>query len=184
MKLSTAKFFLFISILVLLLTSCSSKLKEGYHSFHDKKYSYITDSLLVVNQKNSFRFSFKVGEIDLSGIAVIKTDGSTVRGSIINEFGIKAFDFISSKDNCKLLNVISFMNKWYITKTIADDFQFLWQINNQNSKNYRFIQIDNEWIIEKISCKKIRKQLIINNDCITLKNKKRNIVYTFTKIEK
>lgn len=184
MKISTRTFLLLISFSVVLLSSCTTKLPEGYSSFPDENVHIFADSQLIVNQKNSFRFNLKVEKMDLSGIAIVKTDGSTVRGSVINEFGIKAFDFISTPDNCKLLNVISFMDKWYITKAISDDFQFLWQTKNQNAKKCRFTQNDSELKIEKIKCKKIDKQLIVNDNSFTLINFKRKITYTFKEIVK
>jgi hypothetical protein len=56
---------------------------------------------------------------------VVKYIDNEWRGSLINEFGIKAFDFVAPQGTCKLQNTISFLDKWYIRKTVESDFAFL-----------------------------------------------------------
>jgi hypothetical protein len=45
----------------------------------------------------------------------------------MNEFGIKAFDLVYQKDTrkLKLLNVLSFLNKWYIKRVLRADWKIL-----------------------------------------------------------
>ena len=85
------------------------------------------------------------------------------RGSLINEFGIKAFDFISPQGKCKLQNTISFLDKWYIRKIVEADFVFLlWDAGKQ------------------IKGKSLEQ---FSDGKFILKNEKRNIEYSFNYFE-
>jgi hypothetical protein len=65
--------------------------------------------------------------MELTGILIVKHVDGEWRGSLINEFGIKAFDFIAGKQRCRLLNTVSLLNKWYIRRTIESDLSFLFR---------------------------------------------------------
>jgi hypothetical protein len=87
------------------------------------------------------------------------------RGSLINEFGVKAFDFVALQGKCKLQNTISFLDKWYIRKTVESDFAFLlWDV-----------------AAGKVVKGKCLEQL--PDGGFILKNEKRNIEYSFQLIE-
>lgn len=51
-------------------------------------------------------------------------DGSLV-GTIVNEFGVKAFDFTYTRGKARVLNVMGPLNKWYIRRVLRHDFTFL-----------------------------------------------------------
>jgi hypothetical protein len=74
-----------------------------------------------------YRIHIQSNRMNMTGILIIKPAGDEWRGSMINEFGIKAFDFIVKKQRCKLLNTVSLLNKWYIRKIIANDLSFLFR---------------------------------------------------------
>lgn len=63
----------------------------------------------------------------LSGICIMVNDGGTLRGSIFNEFGISALDFIydEARDRVKLENVMGMMDKWYIRRVLRRDLRAL-----------------------------------------------------------
>jgi hypothetical protein len=107
----------------------------------------------------------KAKQADVSGILVLKHIDDEWRGSLINEFGIKAFDFVAPPRKCKLQNTISFLNKWYIRKTVESDFAFLlWDAaDGKIVKGKSFEQLPDGRFI--------------------LKNEKRNIEYSFQLIE-
>lgn len=94
----------------------------------------------------------------ITGLCYMRCDSLTVKGSVINEFGVKAFDFIFEResDKLKLQNVIGFFNKWYIKRTIKSDWSKLFKQQNKKSKT----------------------RLNVKNDTITLDNTKRKIKYT------
>lgn len=59
---------------------------------------------------------------NISGIALMEqaADGGIV-GTIVNEFGVKVFDFMRTSGKTKLLNVIAPLNKWYIRRILKKD---------------------------------------------------------------
>lgn len=61
----------------------------------------------------------------VSGICVILLEGDTLKGSIFNEFGITAIDFIYhiSKEKVKLISVLPMLNKWYIKRVLKQDLK-------------------------------------------------------------
>lgn len=111
----------------------------------------------------SLLMSFKGHEI--SGICIIKnlTNNNAV-GTIINEFGIKAFDFSYYHGKVKLSNVIKPLNKWYIRKVLKKDFSFI--LENLRSDR-------------DVNTKK-RSITRLHNGEINIINKKYNIQYTLT----
>ena len=70
----------------------------------------------------------------LSGILIIKkTEGGMV-GTLVNEFGIKAFDFklssdikgrLGSRKRVKLVDVVKFMDRWYIRRVLRRDIDYM-----------------------------------------------------------
>lgn len=59
----------------------------------------------------------------VSGVCIMANDGSVIKGSLFNEFGISAIDFTYQPDKkkVKLLSVIKILNKWYIKKVLRKD---------------------------------------------------------------
>jgi hypothetical protein len=82
------------------------------------------------------------------------------RGSLVNEFGVKAFDFIATSGKCRLMNTVAFIDKWYIRRTIENDLSYLlWQSTASGKR------------LEQAS----EENTILYND-------KRNIRYNFHKL--
>lgn len=96
--------------------------------------------------------SFPKGK-SLSGICIIRTDSAGGAMSIINEFGIKAFDatYQAAKDKVKLHNVISPLNKWYIRRTISKDMAYLFNPHKRESRR------------RKLKLKEDGSMILINN---------------------
>ena len=61
----------------------------------------------------------------ISGICMLLRDGCLVKGSLFNEFGISALDFIydTEKDKVKITGAISFIDKWYIKRVLRKDLK-------------------------------------------------------------
>ncbi len=99
----------------------------------------------------------------LTGICVLKKVDGQLIGTIINEFGIKAFDLIVEMNShkVKLKNVISFLDKWYIRRVIKKDLKDL------------FAHIYTHAALSK------NKSISITENSVMLKNSKRDITYTF-----
>lgn len=93
----------------------------------------------------------------------IEEDGSIV-GTVVNEMGVKAFDFTYANGKAKVINVLGPFNKWYIRKVLRKDFSF---ILSNISKNQNVV-----W--------KKRSMTVSPNGDIIIKNDRFNISYTFT----
>lgn len=102
---------------------------------------------------------------DITGFCImnVSADGSVV-GTVVNEVGVKAFDFTYSNGKGKVLNVIGPLNKWYIRKVLSHDFTFI-LTNIWNGKDAK---------------KKKRSMTIQPNGDILVENSRYKISYTFT----
>ena len=80
-----------------------------------------------------------------SGICVVKNIGTQMAGTIVNEFGIRAFDFTMSQDRrrVKLLNVMKPLDKCLIRKAIARDLKRLFNATTTDE----YVSVDGEKII-------------------------------------
>ena len=63
---------------------------------------------------------------DFTGICVMNIlSEKNIIGTIMNEFGVKAFDFTFNDGKTKVFHVIGPLNKWYIRKILRKDFSFI-----------------------------------------------------------
>lgn len=83
-------------------------------------YANDIDSTDVNNQLQRYAFQIETDKAFVSGLLLANESEDVINGSMINEFGVSAIDFTYSKrkQKVKLLNVVSFLNKWfkYMTK--------------------------------------------------------------------
>ena len=90
----------------------------------------------------------------ISGICILLNDGQVIKGSLINEFGLTAIDFIyyPKKEKVKLCSVFGAMDKWYIHRVLRKDLVQLLQclkqgetqyINKRRNITYNFKPVDN-----------------------------------------
>lgn len=113
-----------------------------------------------------YAFSIETPKSALSGVMLTKQKNGYIIGSMVNEFGISAIDFSFDidKDKLKLINVVGFLDKWYIKRTIKEDIKFclhrLYDIPDRNTKHRYQIQQD--------------------GDTLSVSNAKRNLKYTFS----
>ena len=117
-------------------------------------------SPILKAEVNRFRVLITTNQAELTGIMIIKHMEGEWRGSLINEFGMKAFDFTVNNNKCRIKNAVSFMDKWHIRKTIESDLALLF--NNRQKKGKLLEMSENE---------------------IILTNEKRGIKYNFYSIE-
>lgn len=63
----------------------------------------------------------------VSGICVMVNDSGTVKGAIVNEFGITALDFTYNitDDKVRLESVVAMLDKWYIRNVLSKDIREL-----------------------------------------------------------
>jgi len=73
-----------------------------------------------------YNMSISVRSREITGICFISgIPSDTIKGTVVNEFGIKAFDFLFTGGKAKILNVFKPINKWYIKKMLRHDLEFM-----------------------------------------------------------
>src|SRR5574344_93335 len=108
MCLSKMKYLLSNTIFFLLLIFSVSG--QNGHNF-DKIWD---DSTFNPTQVNQYRTLIQTPKYNFSGVTVVVYKDSVLKGSVMNEFGFKSFDFIITQQSCQLLNVITFIDKPFI----------------------------------------------------------------------
>lgn len=117
-------------------------------------------------RKMAFRIEMQKGYV--SGIMICAETEDAINGSLVNEFGISAIDFsyTKKKEKVKLINVGSFLNKWYIKQVLKNDINFaihiLYDIPFKKGNNYEVSR---------------------DGENVTIFNTKRNIKYTFSPLQ-
>lgn len=110
-------------------------------------------------KRSRYAFQIETQKAAVTGIMILKETADEIAGSMVNEFGVSAIDFIynKKKDSIKLLSVVSFLNKWYIKKVLKKDLklsiQLLTDLPGKQPKNYEIDQMDAYLIILNIKRK-------------------------------
>ena len=164
-------------------TFCVSELSDTTQKNNMRSLRHFwIPALRDTTKKNDFRITISTPKANFTGIFIVKQMDDKWKGSIINEFGIKVCDFESNPKKCKLLNVITFLDKGYIKKEIASDIQFILEIDNPNyslrSKATK-CWFDDTFIVNYKNKKELRR---LSNEAIEYENLKRKLTYSFVKI--
>jgi len=174
---------LLICLLLAWMTGCASVTPAVKRTASARSADFVvwTADLRSDEQKNSYRVALQTPDNRITGLCILKKNGDEWRGTLINEMGAKAFDFVVTDEKCELLNVISMMDKWYIKKTVAADLFFLFNIDNPNApfgkKLERFEQNDMQVVNYR------KKQVSIRPDgAIWLINRRHKLQYELRKI--
>ncbi|MDR0206941.1 MAG: hypothetical protein LBI45_06760 [Bacteroidales bacterium] len=169
------------SIFLLFFASCT--LSKPLVSKEKQTPLFWTQELRDDTQRNDFRITISTPTANITGIFMVKKIEGKWKGSIINEFGIKVLDFETTAKKCKLLNVLSFIDKWYIKNTFASDIQFIMEIDNPNfSFGSKAIKSFTNNILT-INYKNKKEFRRFSNEKIEFINLKYSLIYTFTKID-
>ena len=175
------RYLLFGSLFCCLFTACSSS-KKMVAEEKNAAIPFWTSNLMDSAKKNDFRMLFSTPQANITGIWIVKQVNGEWRGTIINEFGLKVLDFVSSSKKCKLVNVIKFLDKWYIKKVIASDIQFIMEIDNPNY--IKGIQANREFVQDTlvVRYKKEKELQRLPDGEIKYYNRKRMLTYSLKKI--
>lgn len=112
-----------------------------------------------------YQLLMKVRGHEITAICVMNvTSDNRIIGTVVNEFGVKSFDFTYADGKAKVLNVIGPLDKWYIRKVLKGDFSFFLS-NYEQGKNV---------------VKKKRKLTAMPNGDIIVTNERYDINYTFS----
>ena len=174
------RYLLFVSLFLTLFAGCSPKVVpvSGFKSDLYFWLPQIRDSI----KNNKYRITINTDKMDISGIWVVKRMDQSWRGTMMNEFGLKMFDFICTAKGCELMNVAALANKWYIKKTIADDVQFILEIDNSIYKKGRTAHRSrNNDTLTIANKNKMLQRFAIGE--MVMYHKQRNLTYSFKKME-
>lgn len=88
--------------------------------------SFIVNNIKLPDSAGSkvkYNATIEMSKGYVSGVCIMANDGSVIKGSLFNEFGISTIDFTYQPDKkkVKLLSVIKILNKWYIKKVLRKD---------------------------------------------------------------
>ena len=153
-----------ISLLLLLSqTPCLSK-------------DFCQDEVMMADSAVTYEYqlTMQVRGHEITGICMMnKSADHSIMGTVISEFGMKAFDFIYDNGKVQLLNIVAFLDKWYIRKVLKKDLAFI------------LSQMDEcgMWNVEggmRNVEKKPRKILFKPNGEVEVINSRYKIYYSFT----
>lgn len=76
-------------------------------------------------QTSKYSLQIESKHINISSICLMQKKDGQIKGCLVNEFGIKAFDFVYNFDNGKfeMLNIISMLDRGIIKRNISADFK-------------------------------------------------------------
>lgn len=105
----------------------------------------------------------------ISGICIMKSLGGEIVGSLVNEFGIRAFDFRYDprREVLKIENPIGFLDRWYIRKGLRSDLRIL------------FRAADGVLPCER-GCRRIER---LDDGSLQLENRRRGLSYRFSPMD-
>lgn len=85
-----------------------------------------TDSL------TSYRLHMQARNANLDGVMAIKLIDGSIKGVVVNDFGIKAFAFSVSpnRKQVNLQDVMPMLNHWYIKRVLKNDLKLLFNATN------------------------------------------------------
>lgn len=120
--------------------------------------------------QKKYTLSVQTKDQEITGVCLVNfsIDKDCV-GTVINEFGVKIFDFKSSRGKVSVLNVISPLNKWYIRKVLHRDLTFI-------AENLNVAKAGGSVTKKKIT-------LLSDSGQIKVDDSRYNIKYTFTPIK-
>lgn len=114
-----------------------------------------------------YNLLLQVRRDEISGICVMKMISATeVIGTVINEFGLTAFDFEYKDGETQLSNLPPILDRWYIRRILKEDLSFFFS-NLSLGQDLR---------------KRSREITFLPDGEIILENHRFKIKYTFTPI--
>lgn len=119
---------------------------------------------LAFNRTYRYAFEMEYKASAITGTFIAKTTDDALYGSVVNDFGISVLDFSYSfsKDKVRMINVVSFLNKWYVKRTIKADLKYCLHV------------------VLNIPLKENGKYIVTNDGpTVTVFNMKRKIKYVF-----
>jgi len=87
--------------------------------------SLIISHLCAAQTTQRYAVEIALPKSQMTAICLMRTDSTERRGSVVNEFGIHAFDFTQNLRNqrVRLKNVLPAMNKWYLRRVLRRELR-------------------------------------------------------------
>lgn len=110
----------------------------------------------AASRQDTLQLSVQIGmkKATLSGICMMAIDSNRmVKGAVINEFGVKAFDVIydERKHKVHLINVMSMLDKWYIRRILRRDLRkIIPQLITRGSCEYTDLKYGIDYIFKPL----------------------------------
>lgn len=120
--------------------------------------------LLDGQQRTAWSFTLQHGTATLTGICVVRQLEASLAGSVVNEFGVKAFDFTVENGRVRLTNVFRPLDRWYVRRILRADISLLTASSPKAAGRRRTL-------------------IEAQPDSIILINHRRGITYRFHRIE-
>jgi len=139
---------------------------------------HLRDSLQV----NRYRIMMSKDNMNISGIWMVRYMDKSWRGTMVNEFGLKMFDFTCMPSDCKLINVAALIDKRHIRRTISRDVQFMLEIDHQAFKAGQKADRNQSNDALTISYNKRVLQRFANGE-MKMQNRRHNLTYSFKKMD-
>lgn len=126
------------------------------------------ETFLPAEEGGRAQYTVTIGwkQARISGICIMKSLGGEIVGSLVNEFGIRAFDFRYDprREVLKIENPIGFLDRWYIRKGLRSDLRIL------------FRAADGVLPCER-GCRRIER---LDDGSLQLENRRRGLSYRFS----
>ena len=99
---------------------------------------YGQGTLPPAGERQQYTIYIEMPKAYLSGVGILKNDGTRIVGSLFNEFGLSALDFTYDPvgGKVKLLHAMPMLDKWYIRKTLRKDLRRLFERMSQGIDTY------------------------------------------------
>ncbi|MDR3194459.1 MAG: hypothetical protein LBT76_04090 [Tannerella sp.] len=141
-----------------------------------------TEAMRSEERKNTYRVTIRMKNTAITGLCLLKKDGGGWKGTFINEFGARAFDFTVNPRQCELREVIAGMDRWYIRRTLASDLHFLFEIDHPQAPFRRKTTRVEEGQTLCVRYGRGKSVTRSPDGTLTLKNLSRDITYTLVPI--
>ena len=116
---------------------------------------------------SSYRTVLAFRQTVITGMTLVRHDGDVVMGSVINEFGVKIFDFVSTGKRCRLLHGTGPVGHWPVRRWVAQDMAF-W-LSHTPAPDHA----------GRITSEDRQRTLSGNAENLRLRNSRTGIAYTF-----
>ena len=105
---------------------------------HSGTKQHNDSTAIADSSRQTFTALIETPKATLSGICLLVQDSDTIKGAIVNEFGITALDFVYTRkeDKVRLVSAAPMLDKWYMRPVIAADIRHLLRALREGKLSY------------------------------------------------